>query len=406
MTQKQEWLKSLGLVLIFIGMQFGTAVRNVFPTVECVNLIMIISVLLIIDFRGIFHIKMSKTLFALLCVQVFLLIYAMFSPNSTAQLKFFHIYIIACIVALTSNRKKIRFIYFGKLIFWISGFISVVVLFQATQGLTRLITTYEGTAKLWLEQGGDPVTLSRALGISIIACLFYKKETKLEKGMGILFIISDIVGLFSFGNRSVITCSVVICLIWYFKYYLESLQSRKIFISMVVFLIVGLAVYKIPYFQKKIVEVSNAAIRGIKTLLNINIQVVDESASTRVRILNELNREFDQNFVRNFILGMGYNYRYVDRPLVQAFFDFGAFGVVVYFVLIIWTPLKEIYKTIEKNIVYNDAWIYIVFISIQSLFDQILTGLPYFYFLWTPAIFMLFSIENSKRKSLNEMRAE
>lgn len=192
MTQRQEWLKSLGLVLVFIGMQFGTAVRNVFPTVECVNLIMIISVLLIVDFRGVFHIRMSKALFALLCVQIFLLSCAIFSSNSTSQLKFFHIYVIACIIALTSNRNKIRFTYFGKLMFWISGFISVVILFQATQGLTRLITTYEGTSKLWLEQGGDPVTLSRALEISIVVCLFYKKKTKLEKIAGILFIISDI----------------------------------------------------------------------------------------------------------------------------------------------------------------------------------------------------------------------
>ena len=220
---------------------------------------------------------------------------------------------------------------------------------------------------------------------------------------GVLFIAYDIIGLFSFSNRSVITCSVLIGLIWYFKYYLNDLQARKIFISMVALLILGLVMYKIPYFQKKIVEVSNSAMRGMKTLLNINIQVVDESASTRVQILNELNREFDQHFMRNFVFGMGYNHRYVDRPLIQAFFDFGVFGVVVYFALIVWIPLREIYKTIEKNIVYNDAWIYIVLISIQSLFDQLLTGLPYFYFLWTPAIFILFSIENSTRKSLDEM---
>lgn len=403
MTKRQEWLKSLGLVLVFVGMQFGTAVRNVFPTVECVNLIMIISVLLIVDFRGLFHIRMSKALFALLCVQLFLLTCAIFSSNSTSQLKFFHIYVIVFIIAMTSNRNKIRFTYFGKLMFWISGFISVIILFQATRGLTGLITTYEGTAKLWLEHGGDPITLSRALGINIVVCLFYKEKTMLEKTTGVVFVVSDIIGLLSFGNRSVITCSVLICLIWYFKYYLTNLQARKIFISMAAFLILGLVVYKIPYFQKKIVEVINSAVRGIQTLLNINVQVVDESASTRVQILNELKKEFDQHIARNIVFGMGYNHRYVDRPLIQAFFDFGFLGFCVYFALIIWIPLREIYKTIKTNIVYNDAWIYIVLISIQSLFDQMLTGLPYFYFLWTPAIFILFSIENSTRNSLDEM---
>ena len=47
---------------MFIGIQFGTAVRNVFSAVECVNLVMIISVLLLVDFRGIIYIKISKAL--------------------------------------------------------------------------------------------------------------------------------------------------------------------------------------------------------------------------------------------------------------------------------------------------------------------------------------------------------
>lgn len=32
------------------------------------------------------------------------------------------------------------------------------------------------------------------------------------------------------------------------------------------------------------------------------------------------------------------------------------------------------------------------------LFDQFLTGLPYYYFLWTPTIFILFSAENYKAR--------
>ena len=44
---RREILRTIGLVLVFIGMQFGTAIRNVAPALEIVNIIMAVSIVLL-----------------------------------------------------------------------------------------------------------------------------------------------------------------------------------------------------------------------------------------------------------------------------------------------------------------------------------------------------------------------
>lgn len=395
---RREILRTIGLVLVFIGMQFGTAIRNVAPELESVNIIMAVSIVLLIDYRGLKELKINVKLFAILCFQIWLFILALFSKNATNQLIVFHLYLIAFIIALNSNTRYCKFESFGRVIFWISGFISLVIVYQATQGFKGLQLSYEGTSKLWLSQGGDPITLARALGINIIACLFYKKKNRIEIIVTGIFALADIIGLFSFRNRSVLLCSFVIFVIWYFKYYTKSISANKILISAISVMVVVIALYKIPYFSIKIKSTVDAMLSGIGTLLNLNVNGVDSSAQTRVSILENLRSTFNHHFIRNLFFGLGYNFTYVDRPVIQMFYDNGIFAFIAYAYLNLWVPIKYIFKTVFYRVNYNDAWLIVVFISLQSLFDQFLTGLPYFYFLWTPAIFMVFSITNSKKQ--------
>lgn len=395
---RREILRTIGLVLVFIGMQFGTAIRNVAPELESVNIIMAVSIVLLIDYRGLKELKINVKLFAILCFQIWLFILALFSKNATNQLIVFHLYLIAFIIALNSNTRYCKFESFGRVIFWISGFISLVIVYQATQGFKGLQLSYEGTSKLWLSQGGDPITLARALGINIIACLFYKKKNRIEIIVTGIFALADIIGLFSFRNRSVLLCSFVIFVIWYFKYYTKSISANKILISAISVMVVVIALYKIPYFSIKIKSTVDAMLSGIGTLLNLNVNGVDSSAQTRVSILENLRSTFNHHFIRNLFFGLGYNFTYVDRPVIQMFYDNGIFAFIAYAYINLWVPIKYIFKTVFYRVNYNDAWLIVVFISLQSLFDQFLTGLPYFYFLWTPAIFMVFSITNSKKQ--------
>ena len=175
-NNRAEFRKSLGLVLVFVGMQFNTAIKNVTLGMDISIVIMLLSALLLFDVKGIAKIRMSNKTIVLFILQIFLLLVSIVSNRSTTQLITFHLYLLAIIFALSTNKKYIYFSYFGKILFWISGFIAILVLFQATNGFTGLTISFDSTGKLWLRQGGDPITMSRALEFNFITCLFYKKK--------------------------------------------------------------------------------------------------------------------------------------------------------------------------------------------------------------------------------------
>lgn len=396
----RDYRKSLGLALVFIGMQLNTAIKNIFIGADFSMWIMLSSAaLLLVDPKNFTRIKMSLSMKILLGFQIVLLFFACESERGTSQLITFHLYLISVILSLSTNKDYLAFKSFPAIMFWMSGFIAIVILYQATNGFTHLVVSYEGTSKLWLEQGGDPITMSRALGMSFITCLFYENKGKLAKIVSPIFIIADIIGVFSFINRSVMLCSLVIFLIWYLFYYSRKLTPKKM-LMVVLFLIVSyVLIPKIPYLTIKIDSMYQSMRNGIGTLLNDNNTKIDASANTRQIILTQTQEVFNKRFIRNLLLGLGYNYTYIDRPVYQIFFDFGIFGLFIYAYYLLYIPAKNILKQTQRNALrYNCATTIITYISLQMLFDQFLTGLPYYYFLWTPTIFILFSAENYKAR--------
>ncbi len=402
---KKEFYKSLGLVMAFVGMQFNTAIRNVFPKINIIVPIMVLSVILLVDLNGITKLKTNLKVFVLFMFQGILMFLCVLSSSGTTQLFTFHIYILALILALWSNQDYLDFSYFGRMLFYVSGFISIVILYQATKGFTQLIFAFDGTGKLWLEQGGDPITMSRALQINIIAVLFLDQKTNREKFVATIFIIADVIGLLSFNNRSTIVCSLFVTLLWLVNYYYKKITLKKIFVPIIMLFIIGIAFTYIPYFQNKIIFIYESIINGIGTLFGWQNIEIDPSAQTRNKILTDiLNTYFNGNVIKNFVMGMGYNYKYVDRPILQIFFDLGIPLAVLSCCYLVFIPVKVILKEIKYKYNFNSAWVFVVYISIQSIADQFLTGLPYYYFFWTPTIFFLFSEYQNKQnfKSLSE----
>ncbi len=398
-NNRAEFRKSLGLVLVFVGMQFNTAIKNVLLSMDISVVIMLLSALLLFDVKGIVKIRMSNKTIVLFVIQIFLLMVSLVSNQSTTQLITFHLYLLAIIYALSTNKEYIQFAYFGKILFWVSGFIAILVLFQATNGFTGLAITFDNTGKLWLSQGGDPITMSRALEFNFIACLFYKEKNKIEKIVTWIFVAADIIGVFSFGNRSVIVCSIVVFLIWYIRYFNQKIDAKKLLITAIVIVTVVCIGSKTTYLADKIDAIYSSMKNGLGTLLNFGTVSLDPSAKTRVEILSNMKNEFDTNFIKNFLMGMGYNYTYVDRPIYQSYFDFGIIGLIFYAYFLLLIPIKAIIGQLKNDREYNGAWILVVYSMVQTLGDQFLTGLPYYYYLWTPTIFALFSLTNYKYKN-------
>ena len=92
-TTFKDFKTSLGLTLVFVGMQFNTAIKNLIVGFDISAVIMLLSAILLIDFKGILRIRMSRKTQVLMLFQLILLFVSIMSVHSTAQLQVFHLYL-------------------------------------------------------------------------------------------------------------------------------------------------------------------------------------------------------------------------------------------------------------------------------------------------------------------------
>lgn len=391
----------IGLILIIIGMQLGTAIRNFTKGVDLVDFIMILSLILVIDYRNLFKLRFPRlNIFSLLLIwfQSLIVIYAIYSGRGTRQLYSYHIYIIAIILSLATQNRDKEFKSFFKILFYITGFISFVIFMQATNGGTELVTSYYGTGKLWLEFGGDPVSTSRGLVIGIISTLMYECKSISEKVLKAIFIIFSIIGLLSFSNRSSIVISIVILCVFLLSKYSKKVSIRTIIKQMILFSILILMFITIyntsEYLNTQINGLIDSINKGFYTFLGDTSYGIDSSAATRValrsRVFDIISNEFR---FYNYLFGYGYNNFYVDMPILQIFLDMGILGFTMYFVYIIYIPLQIF---IQKNT--TDIGLFIKLFLVQMVMDQFYCGLPYYYFYFTPAILIITFKSSIKNK--------
>lgn len=402
LCEKKDNIKSLGLVLVFVGMQLNTALKNVIPSFDAVAVIMLISFCCLFSLKGFMRLRVDIRTLGLLVFQMVLLLMAIFSGSSSYQLISFHLFLLATAIAFISNDKYIRFEHFGKYMFYVSGFVSLVVFFQATDNFQGLQITFSETGKLWLSQGGDPITLPRALEMNLILCMFYKKENTFGKILAGIFAASDIVGLFSFSNRSTIIVSFALFILWLIMN-AKKLNGKKMLKTIAGVILIAIVIIKIPYFSEKVDVILSTITRGFNTLFGLNTAIIDSSVQSRIENLSTAMEAVRNNgTLKTMLLGLGYNYIYLDRPIIQAFLDLGIIGGLLYVLYNIFIPISMMFRTIHKKYVPNDAWIYCLLFAVQTLLDQTITGIPYYFFLWTPTIFLLCSCLNARWNTIKD----
>lgn len=406
---KSDRLLSLGLVLVIIGMQFGTALKNVLGGVELVNLIMLIAVLMIIDlsaYRNIF--LMPRAYFPIFLISVLLLLRSIVEGSYTQQLVFFHLFIIALLLSLCTRVDKYTLESFPKYLFYVSGFVSVVVAFQATNGFTQFNNTftYSGgsTSKLWMAYGGDPITMSRACVICIIACLLYKSKNAIGRIFKIVFLASAAVGLLSFTNRATVIGTFIILILYTLyelRYSEENSKFKVLLVVMSVAFICYLLYTNIPFLKEQLDSILERVIPGINSLLGINKDVVDGSTSTRYTLRQEALDRYnlsENGFIDvcvRFFAGNGYNFKFLDCPALQIITDCGIIIGIVYFITLIAIPILKNFNLRRNATIFERA---VALFAIQMVLDQFYCGSPYFYFYWTPAILLIFSRLNVVNK--------
>lgn len=393
----------IGFALMLIGVQTGTAIRNVFG-IELVNIIMATSVLCVMNFRNAFSFKFPCWNSLFLLIWIFQIIELIYSVNCRADISTYipmHYYLLSITFALSSQNKGLDFRYSDVIFMYLSSFISIVVAFQATHGFVGVYTTNEfyqadiGASQL--EQGGDKITMGRALLFSVICSIVYKRRLIWELFVKVAVIACSFVGLMMFNTRASMIVSIVCLLLYIIKK--SQLISGAAFLSKRTFNLIFkyalfvtallLIVYiQIDYVHEMVDNLFYNFTRGVLTLFGDNSFGEDQSTIYRHTVMRKISQT--ETSIGELLFGHGYYTIYIDIPMFQAFYDFGIFGIL-YFIILGYIPTKYILK-------YNTSKVPVMIIllfAVQYLLDQAYCGLPYFFFQFIPIILLVFFYNNN-----------
>ena len=403
---------SLGAVLALIGMQLNAALMNVGLGDNYVSLIMSISVLFLISFKNIsYSLSFPPKVLPLLFLLVTFLVYFPFSDNLNQKFFNYILYTIVICLVLNTHQREVLLMEksFFPLLFFISFFISIVCASQSSFGTYRMVESASDDAdRLFLQEGGDPITMARALVINIISICFYHPKYRFGKILKTISCIFSVVGLLSFFTRSAVFYAILIPILFLWNIGPDGSAKKinvrdkykkylKIFIVLVIFIICYI---QIPFFAEKIDAIFDKMYRGLLSFLGLNSGVnVDISAQGRTDIREvAYNRVLLSLDIKTIFIGKGFNYIFLDCPALQIFFDCGLFIGLLYVYYTVWLPIKfNIKKTSDPMLLCFKL------IAVIYCFDQLTCGWPYFYMHFLPIVFYIYRAKLQKECILLEM---
>lgn len=402
-SKYQNHIFEIGLVFVLVGVQLGTAIRNVIPAIEIVNVLMMMGVILTIDYRNLINIRFYKykLLAFVLLFNSIAFIYAILSsgtkyPELHNQIVLMQLFIFALIVGLSTNlNRRIELVNFDRYLFYVTGFISLVILYQSTRGFTGIylenVFADAATDSNHMAEGGDKTTMGRVLYLSIITTVIYKSRNVFELLLKPVLIFSAFFGLYMFNTRASIVLSFLSLFIYYYKYIYKNGRVKKK-VSVINYLIIIVTVvialiyfYNTNFYFKSIVDLIYTNIsNGISSYFGDNKD--DVSAMIRKQHLRIVSPLIIGSSIFQLLFGHGFVTFFVDIPIIQAFLDLGLFGFIFYFISLIVLPIIFIFK---KR--YNNTHLIIIqLFAFHYLVDQIYAGMPYWSFQFCPIILLIF----------------
>lgn len=397
-----SWFLSLGAVLALIGMQLNAALMNIGFGANYVSLIMGISVLFLVSYKNIGNLfSFPQKILPLLLLLVVIIFYFPFSKNIEPKFLNYILYTIAICIVLNTHREETIMIEkcFFPLLFYISLFVSIVCASQSSFGDFRLVQSASDKAdRLFLQEGGDPITMARALVVNIISICFYHPKYRFENILKIVSCVLSVVALLSFFTRSAVFYSILIPILFLLntgqkssvkKIYFNG-KYKKYLVFFFVLVILVISYTQIPFFAEKIDAIFDKMNRGLLSFLGINSGVdIDISAQERTNLRKiAYNNVLLSMNITTIFLGKGLNYIFLDSPALQIFFDCGFFIGLLYVYYTVWLPVKF---NIKKS--HDSMLLCFKLIAVIYCLDQFTCGWPYFYMNFLPIIFYIYRVK-------------
>ena len=316
----------------------------------------------------------------IICVQLLILFYGIIELTIDEHYLFFILYVIAYVLALSTNNTETSLGKLPKYMFSLSLIPLVLGVFVCSKNLVVGDEVWSLKKEI-TDYALEPFTVSQGALTNMIAGLCMSKTTKWEK---LLFLMSLLAGsyvILSCGKRT--PYIVFFATIIYYLY----VKSRKNINNIVKYLLT-LTLFMfftyliVPFFQEKIDGFFYNSYNGLLNLLG-DTSVTDETGSALMRVYS---RERAYQYISNnfgfinYIFGGGYScIGQIDNPLLQIFVEMGLLGTFLYMYIVVLIPFK-----IARLRINNNTLILVLVSSFYPIVSIFNSGNPYMWTKWAP----------------------
>jgi O-antigen ligase len=300
----------------------------------------------------------------------------------------FHLYIIALIIALSTNENRLNYNNIILTVFLLSSILTLLGAYCLWNELVTSEETWiliEGIHDSVLEQ----FTVAKGAFVNFVSALFlFGYKRKYLKVLLICFLILDIYIVFESTKRTPVFGSIVALVLFLYKKNKRNYMDffRYIWIFTLLCIIVIILYFNVNMIQETLDNFWYNFSNGVQNLFG-NTKVSDEtgSAIARYEFRKWAYNYIESNFTFvNYLFGAGYMIMYIDNPILQAFLDMGLLGVFLYVCITVIYPARIFIK--GKNILV----LFIVLLCFYDLIASIHAGNLYEYNKYVPVICLAF----------------
>ncbi len=382
-TSRKSIYSSIGIVLAIVGISCMAMVKALLGS-NVRSLSFIVSGLSVFflaigqDFR---HLKASnKGMLLVLLYNFVTLALCLFSSVDYMEVEYGLVYQLVYFIQIyllwnVSRNDDFSFIVdFG---FWVTGIfctIALILLFRYSGGGLLFYNHYLSSSGEFIFNRSATGTLSY---MAFVFSLAHVSKNSVEKVFRQLFILVSIVVIL-FSTRRSVYAGVLFALVIKIKndgFGFKSLDRNKLIKNILSFIfLIGL--FYIAYRSTENVRLTiekawNSFTNGFFTI--IGRESSDMAATMRATTSKSvLDQYLNHSTLGEFIFGRGYMTTYVDMPFIQAFWDMGLVGGIVFFIIQFIIPLKYILK--KPN---SQAFTAAQYIAAYSIVNGLISNTPY-----------------------------
>lgn len=294
--------------------------------------------------------RMSKPMAAIVLYSFATVLLALFSSYNwleTPSGVVYQLYNLVLILLIWHLADKIDTEHFMWLSFYINGILAIVALIVILKNGQNTGVFFSSNI---VNASGETIfsrDTTAGIGlITFITVISYQNYPRLTgRVMKSIFLIISVIVMILANRRTVLlNALLVLVLHWHNTGFKCRKISKRTFQRVIVYFAVGLALcyifMKVPMFRQTLDKSMTSLSNGIQTFLgNASTDLSTEvRRNSRVNLLHKMQAETN---VYRMILGHGYMTAWIDFPYLQAFWELGFIGGIVYLILQLFLPLQQ-----------------------------------------------------------------